>query len=264
MSLSAASSLSIFGVLLLAACGGSVVQEGQEPYSCRDGADNDGDGQYDCDDNGCWNSPDCVDDTGEPDTDTDSDSDSDSDGDIDTDTDGDTDTDTDTGISDIYDLTTVSLEYTVTFDIDDTWEDIMCDTWDVCDCTSTYQGDGTQVEVVADRLTLYGLWKLASSDCSDSFKQAIWVDVDEVAQHSFIFDAGMTELDDWIVHADLANYEPESSPLDHEQFFIIHMDAPWSASTKTVHHNEMETQYLDDIIPYFVTSDVTFIFNGTR
>jgi len=254
--------LSALGALAVASCGGEVVQEGQEPFSCRDGADNDDDGYYDCQDNGCWASPDCADDTGEPDTDTDTDADADTDADTDTDTDADADSDSDAMA--LEDLTTVSLEYTVDFDIDDTWEEVMCQNWDVCDCTSSYAGDGAQVEAVGDRLTLFGAWRLVSSDCSDSFQQAIWVDESEEAHHSFIFDAGMTELDDWVVHANAADYEPEPSALDHQQFYIIQMDAAWNDDTKVVHHNEMETQYLDDIIPYFITSDVTFTFNGSR
>ncbi|MEC7948797.1 MAG: hypothetical protein VX265_14615 [Myxococcota bacterium] len=36
-------------------------QEGTEPGDCRDGADNDADGLFDCDDPGCAGSPDCDD-----------------------------------------------------------------------------------------------------------------------------------------------------------------------------------------------------------
>ncbi len=34
--------------------------EGDEPGECSDGADNDRDGFYDCDDQDCWSSPDCT------------------------------------------------------------------------------------------------------------------------------------------------------------------------------------------------------------
>ncbi|HJN72708.1 MAG TPA: hypothetical protein QGF58_02125 [Myxococcota bacterium] len=67
--------------------------EGDDPGECVDRADNDADGLFDCDDDGCVGSPDC---TGEADADTDADTDSDTDADADSDTDADTDTDTDT------------------------------------------------------------------------------------------------------------------------------------------------------------------------
>ena len=38
--------------------------EGTEPGDCTDRADNDGDSLFDCDDDGCANSPDCDADTG--------------------------------------------------------------------------------------------------------------------------------------------------------------------------------------------------------
>lgn len=66
--------------------------EGRSANDCRDGADNDGNGLFDCDDPGCMGSPDCP---TEADTDTDTDTDADSDADADTDTDTDTDADTD-------------------------------------------------------------------------------------------------------------------------------------------------------------------------
>ncbi|MEE2751650.1 MAG: putative metal-binding motif-containing protein [Myxococcota bacterium] len=53
--------------------------EGDAPGECVNGADDDLDGLYDCDDPDCWNAPDCKDD--EEDTDTDSDDTADIDGD---------------------------------------------------------------------------------------------------------------------------------------------------------------------------------------
>ncbi len=77
-------------LFLLAAC---ALPEGRNAYDCSDGADNDDDGLFDCDDDGCTGSPDCAGgDTG-PEEDTDTDSDSDSDTDSDTDADADTDVD---------------------------------------------------------------------------------------------------------------------------------------------------------------------------
>ncbi len=65
----------VAGALWLAACASPT--EGTEGGDCRDGADNDRDGFFDCDDDGCWGSPDC----GESDADTDADVDSDTDAD---------------------------------------------------------------------------------------------------------------------------------------------------------------------------------------
>jgi hypothetical protein len=72
-------------------CTKEEAREGMNAGECADGADNDGDGYFDCDDNDCWGSPDCDE------SDTDADSDTDSDTDTDSDADADSDTDTDTG-----------------------------------------------------------------------------------------------------------------------------------------------------------------------
>ena len=50
------------GVLLFAfgvGCPAEVSNEGQSAGDCSDGADNDGDGDFDCNDSGCAGSPDC-------------------------------------------------------------------------------------------------------------------------------------------------------------------------------------------------------------
>jgi hypothetical protein len=72
------SSLSLFAL----ACSESVgedAKEGATPGECEDGADNDGDGYYDCDDNDCFTAPACRDgvDTGDPIDDDDVDGDND-------------------------------------------------------------------------------------------------------------------------------------------------------------------------------------------
>lgn len=66
--------------------------EGDDVAECWDGADNDGDGDFDCNDAECAGSPDCE----EADADTDADSDADTDVDSVPDTDADSDTDADT------------------------------------------------------------------------------------------------------------------------------------------------------------------------
>jgi hypothetical protein len=81
---------SIFWILTV----GCTLPEGRHAEDCRDGADNDGDGLFDCDDPGCSGSPDCS----EADADTDTDTDADADTDADTDADADADADTDTAV----------------------------------------------------------------------------------------------------------------------------------------------------------------------
>ena len=78
--------------------GGSI--EGDDAFECSDGADNDLDGSFDCDDSGCTGSPDCE-------TETDSDADTDADSDADSDSD-DTDTNADTSDSDTSDTDPVT------------------------------------------------------------------------------------------------------------------------------------------------------------
>lgn len=54
--------LVVFGLqawLMFAACGSDGVREGMLPGQCTDRADNDGDGKFDCEDDGCKSSPDC-------------------------------------------------------------------------------------------------------------------------------------------------------------------------------------------------------------
>ena len=70
--------------------------EGDEAGECSDGADNDQNGLFDCDDEGCAGSPDCEEETEDTDSEGDTDTDADADTDTDTDADGDGDVDTDT------------------------------------------------------------------------------------------------------------------------------------------------------------------------
>lgn len=72
-------------------CSPEQTDEGTHPGECTDGADNDDDDLFDCNDPDCFGSPDCI----EADGDSDSDVDTDVDGDGDSDTDGDADSDSD-------------------------------------------------------------------------------------------------------------------------------------------------------------------------
>src|SRR4051812_24014271 len=82
-------------VLALACAAGPGAREGDDPAECKDGADNDDDGRFDCDDVGCNESPDCAVESSDADTDADSDADADADSDADSDTDADSDADSD-------------------------------------------------------------------------------------------------------------------------------------------------------------------------
>ncbi len=98
-------------VLLLLGLVACSLPEGRNAYDCSDGADNDGDGLFDCDDDGCSGSPDCAGgDTG-PDTDADADADTDADTDTDTDADGDSDADADADADADTDIDWFSADY---------------------------------------------------------------------------------------------------------------------------------------------------------
>ena len=86
---------SLLMISMVGACGGDEEKaderfEGSEAGDCSDEADNDRDGLFDCDDDGCVGSPACEE--------GDADADADTDGDADADVDGDADADEDTAI----------------------------------------------------------------------------------------------------------------------------------------------------------------------
>ena len=145
-------------LLLLAACNQEV--EGDEAGECSDGADNDWDGYFDCQDNECWNSPDCEGSEGDADTDTDADTDSDADGDADSDADSDSDSDTDSdAVGDHF--SSITVDYTLTWDF-------IIEPTGVTDCVQVYAGSGTQHEASGQRVTFDGSWELVETDCADA------------------------------------------------------------------------------------------------
>jgi len=85
------------GIVLSWSCdgGGGDEYEGDDPGECEDGADNDRDGLFDCNDPGCAGSPVCEGGDGDVDGDVDGDTDGDVDGNVDGDTVGDVDGDVD-------------------------------------------------------------------------------------------------------------------------------------------------------------------------
>lgn len=100
---------------LLIACEEKDRVEGTEPGDCTDGADNDGDGLFDCDDDGCTGSPDCSDEDTEDVSDSDDGDDSDT---TDTDDDDTDDDDTDDDDTDDDDTTVESPNWTGVWRVD--------------------------------------------------------------------------------------------------------------------------------------------------
>ncbi len=97
--------VSILPILALVACSSASDDtarrlEGDDPFECEDGADNDRDGLFDCDDPDCADSPSCEE----------SDTDADADADTDTDTDG----DVDTGVEPLPDTAIDWVDYSYT------------------------------------------------------------------------------------------------------------------------------------------------------
>ncbi|HCH62883.1 MAG: hypothetical protein CL927_16740 [Deltaproteobacteria bacterium] len=108
-------------------------EEGEPPGEWTDGADNDADGWFDCDDNGCWSAPDCD---GPPS--------------------GDADTGTDTDVT-----------YTLGFDCDETLVDVL-ESYGLFDCTVTFAGAG-MLDVTDARLSTFeGTWEVTEHDCGAS------------------------------------------------------------------------------------------------
>jgi hypothetical protein len=218
--------------------------EGDSPGECTDAADNDRDGYFDCDDNGCWNSPDCG---GDTDTDSDSDSDADSDADSDTDTDPD--------LAKLADLTSFTVAYTLTWDFDDSYKDLL-EFYGLGDCESHYHGDGTSLEVSGAKVTFTGNWALTDSTCVDSLQSAdaVWYDPSGQAFATFAFGTDGATLESWMEHKAQSDTEPGGK----NQWYITDMAEPFDWGTLHVHHTEQESTTIEGIIPLLLTHDADF------
>ncbi|MCO4747722.1 MAG: hypothetical protein KC912_23195 [Proteobacteria bacterium] len=163
--------LAVTVLLALSACAGDEEIEGDEAGECSDGADNDQDAYFDCDDNGCWNSPDC--DGGETDTDTDTDSDSDSDADADSDADSDSDTDVDcsddsNSVFAHVNSIDLSMVLDVDFDEENTFCGFLIDNGVGEDCSMTWTGTAANVVERCrppERVTMSGTFSRTASTC---------------------------------------------------------------------------------------------------
>ena len=230
--------------------------EGDDAGECRDGADNDQDGYFDCQDNGCWDSPDC-------DSAGDADVDADADADADVDVDTDTDTETVPCTDPICDLTEV--EISVRYD----WIPIdLLAALSFCPCYTTYAGEGLvvpgQFDANADmngdgivdskRLSFEGTLTRTDNGpldtsvgtifegcdplappvpCSpifgaDPFGDGLWWnDPTGVTFHSFFFSAAVSppeEIYVWNAHQFPLSFIPiEPAQLNNKQHFITNM-----------------------------------------
>ena len=213
-------------LLLLALACGRDDYEGDGPYECSDGADNDRDGYFDCNDNGCWNSPQCDGTEGDADTDADADGDSDAD----------TDTDTDTDVPDVgTGLSSVAVDYQLDWNFDP-------EPMGLWDCVQTYEGRGTYVEVDGARVTFEGTWERTGSDCPEALDDLVWVNESGLAYTSLLLSgtAGSpSQVDAWLVHEELTN-----DTIETADWWISEMETPWSDLTYST----------DEYVPeYFLT-----------
>lgn len=222
--------------------------EGRNPGECSDGADNDGDGYYDCNDLDCMLAPDCE---GEGDTDTD------------TDTDSDTDTDTDADVDAIAGyLKSYEVAYTLNWDFDDAFEALL-EQYGLADCTNTYAGSGTQMGADGDRVSFEGTWNLISTDCAPELAdpQIVWFDKNQGKSYSsFYFAGNINTLDVWIQHRDENDVTPLSSPNQNGQWYITAMNTAFDTSTLKAAHAESEETAVSGV-PTTLNHTVSFTFS---
>jgi hypothetical protein len=179
--------------------------EGDDAEECRDGADNDQDGYFDCQDNGCWDSPDCAgdDDTGDDDSVVDDDSVTDDDSTGDDDTAGDDDP---CGSGDeAAGLLGFTLTYSMAYDYNP--EPI-----GITDCVMTYDGASTALVETRGRCARWeGSWSQTGTNCPPDLDQLVWTQASDTAVHSFVFGADLLTLDRWLADDVPEGWEPENA-----------------------------------------------------
>ena len=229
-------------LIFFGACAGDRF-EGDEPGECRDGADNDRDGLFDCDDDACASSPDCAvaegDESGECRDGADNDLDGlfdcedpgctaspDCDGDIDpTDDTGDGGGDDtgdgggdDTGdpkdTSDPKDTTEPEdtsvpegvgdiLTATVRLNME---FDVIDGVFGLVDCVDVYEGTASRLSVSGSTVQMSGTWVQVSTTCDGHYDTLVWHTSAGTGFHTFIFKDGVKFLDKWVVHRDEGDY----------------------------------------------------------
>ena len=214
--------------------------EGDDPGECSDGADNDADGYFDCQDNGCWGSPDCDGSGNGNGTGTGGNNNG---------------TGTGTGSIDcqheLCDITAVEVNYTIVMETSGLFDGF----GGICPCTLEFQGSAAPYEVdeAVPRLTMFGYWNLVTpeapagttttttsglefSECPDIsfrcgtwFTDALWWDKQNLdAYQSFRMDTQLTTILDWVVHESPTTFNPSASPLTDRQYYVTDLASPYN------------------------------------
>jgi len=230
--------------------------EGDDAGECSDGADNDRNGYFDCQDKGCWDSPDCDgsgNGGGDADTDVDADSDSDADSDV----------DTPNCVADICELDTVTIDYEILYDMG-----YNNGAFGLCSCTMEFSATGTihEVSEAEGRATFDGTWELTTPEppidtacygleicncpdvsyrCGNYILGGFWApwDVgDTTAFHSFRW-SPPENVADWVVHDSAFNYLPSNNPITDQQYWITQMNMPYvhADASPAIHKDLIET-----------------------
>lgn len=224
--------------------GCTVEDEGDEAGECEDGDDNDGDELVDCDDDGCSGNEAC---------------------DV-ADTDG----------AFVHDgLASVSLTYTLVIKTRslngaETDNNPYCNaTFNLCDCTMTFTGEGTFEDGAGDIGTFVGSYYRTSdvdtngNPCNSAILEAVWSGTQgSTVYHTFRWISAGTLLDEWIAHADPAKSTPipvdddntENGPKANQQFYVLDMASPYSLGSPGMSFHT--TGHVDDATNFVTTYTV--------
>ncbi|MEM6927994.1 MAG: hypothetical protein AAF602_13770 [Myxococcota bacterium] len=212
----------VVGLLWLGCASGNI--EGDDANECRDGADNDQDGLFDCDDGGCAGSPDCGGvlqpiDTSDPGT-------------LPIDTGSETDPPTDplddemgsfcAGPTVDNGVTAAFMTLTLTFDVDTIFEGPI-----FADCVATYQGNAGNPQTEGRCLTMAGTWTLFEHNCPSGLindeQQIVWYDTAAGESfHTWQFDDTGNVLQAWVTHGERRHGAPADAFGD--QFWVTEID----------------------------------------
>jgi hypothetical protein len=194
-------------------------------------------------------------DSGATESDADADADVDADADADTDADAEADADADTRPWSSW--TSYTVDYTLSFDFDDAYEDILA-SYGLADCSVRYTGGGLAEEPPAEteRRTFEGMWQVAEHDCGGGLEGTAWTDDTGRAWATFGFqdNDGTVVLDHWIAHRDRGSDTPVSEPSAHGQWYITDMGAPVEAGQATWVYDE--TTLLEGLIRLDISHDL--------
>jgi hypothetical protein len=241
--------------------------EGDAAGECADGADDDRDGYFDCQDNGCWGSPDCAGDTGGAggadggggDGSGSDGGGSDGGGGEEGGGDGAVDTGEEAYASHLHSFT---LTYSLSWDFDEAY-DAVIEGWGMSDCTAVYTASGTHFGSISTRVTYQGTWGLSGGDCPEMQTDpasVIWYDEGGEGYTTFDFtDPELSALDLWVAHSDPEDTAPIEEATSHGQWYISDMEAPFSELRAT--YTEVESTSIDGLIPLDFTHVVEVQFS---